>query len=205
MGVNATPELVARTQAEFGTDRPLLTQYFDWAFGLPFGDFGISYVTHQDISPLVLDRVQVSLILVLLAMIVALLIAVPFGTLAAVRHRNPRGIVISGLSQVGVAVPAFLAGILLVIVFAVGLGWLPGERLDTARARTPRCSLKPGVPARRWPSASCRAPCSPGTSAARCSTCCSEDYLRTARAKGLGRMRRCCGTGCGTRRSPWSP
>ena len=96
LGVNATPELVARTQAEFGTDRPLITQYFDWAFGLPFGDFGISYVTHQDISPLVLDRVQVSLILVLLAMIVALLIAIPFGTFAAVRHRNPSGILISG-------------------------------------------------------------------------------------------------------------
>jgi peptide/nickel transport system permease protein len=184
LGVNATPELVARTQAEFGTDRPLVTQYFDWAFGLPFGDFGISYVTHQDISPLVLDRVQVSLILVLLAMIVALLIAIPFGTFAAVRHRNPSGILISGLSQLGVAVPNFLAGILLVVVFAVGLGWFPangwtppGQDFGGFLSRVflpvlALASVQGAILTRYVRSAVMEVM--------------SEDYLRTARSKGLG-------------------
>jgi peptide/nickel transport system permease protein len=184
LGVNATPELVARTQAEFGTDRPLITQYFDWAFGLPFGDFGMSYVTHQDISPLVLDRVQVSLILVLLAMIVALLIAIPFGTFAAVRHRNPSGILISGLSQLGVAVPNFLAGILLVVVFAVGLGWFPangwtppGQDFGAFLSRVflpvlALASVQGAILTRYVRSAVMEVM--------------SEDYLRTARSKGLG-------------------
>lgn len=127
LGVNATPELLAETRKEFGTDRPLIVQYFDWAGGLLQGDFGISYVTRNDISPLVSDRLQVSLILVLTAMVVALAAAIPLGTLAAVKHRNLSGIAIGAGSQIGVAIPGFLAGILLVLIFAVGLGWLPAS------------------------------------------------------------------------------
>ncbi|QTG82607.1 ABC transporter permease [Arthrobacter crystallopoietes] len=186
LGVNATPELLAQTRAEFGTDRPLIVQYFDWALGLPFGDFGISYVTRQDISPLVLDRVQVSLILVVLAMIVALLIAIPFGTYAAVKHRNPSGIVISGISQLGVALPNFLAGILLVVVFAVGLGWFPangwtppGEDFGDFLSRVflpvlALASVQGAILTRYVRSAVMEVM--------------SEDYLRTARAKGLGKL-----------------
>ena len=186
LGVNATPELLAKTRAEFGTDRPLIVQYFDWALGLPFGDFGTSYVTRQDISPLILDRVQVSLILVVLAMIVALAIAVPFGTYAAVKHRNPCGIVISGISQLGVAVPNFLAGILLVVVFAVGLGWLPANGWTPpgvdfadflARVILPvlaLASVQGAILTRYVRSAVMEVM--------------SEDYLRTARSKGLSKL-----------------
>ncbi len=186
LGINATPELLESTRKEFGTDRPLIVQYLDWAAGLPFGDFGTSYVTRQDISPLVADRVQVSLILVVLAMIVALLIAIPFGTFAAVRHRNPSGILISGLSQVGVALPNFLAGILLVVVFAVGLGWLPangwtppGEDPGDFLRRVilpvvALASVQGAILTRYVRSAVLEVM--------------SEDYLRTARAKGLGKM-----------------
>ncbi|EMY35079.1 dipeptide transport system permease [Arthrobacter crystallopoietes BAB-32] len=186
LGVNATPELLAQTRAEFGTDRPLIVQYFDWALGLPMGDFGTSYVTRQDISPLVLDRVQVSLILVVLAMIVALLIAVPFGTLAAVKHRSPGGILVSGASQLGVAVPNFLAGILLVVVFAVGLGWFPANGWTApaedfgdflSRVALPvlaLASVQGAILTRYVRSAVMEVM--------------SEDYLRTARAKGLGKM-----------------
>jgi peptide/nickel transport system permease protein len=186
LGVNATPELLAQTRAEFGTDRPLIVQYFDWALGLPLGDFGVSYVTRQDISPLVTDRVQVSLILVVLAMIVALLIAIPFGTLAAVKHRSPSGILVSGISQLGVAVPNFLAGILLVVVFAVGLGWFPANGWTApaqdfgdflSRVALPvlaLASVQGAILTRYVRSAVMEVM--------------SEDYLRTARAKGLGKM-----------------
>jgi peptide/nickel transport system permease protein len=125
LGVNATEEAVAATRAEFGTDRPLVVQYADWVSGLPFGEFGRSYVTDTDIGPQIVDRLLVTTWLVLSGMVVALLVAVPLGIAAAVRHRRPSGALISGLSQVGVAIPSFIAGILLVTVFAVRLGWLP--------------------------------------------------------------------------------
>jgi peptide/nickel transport system permease protein len=186
LGVNATPELLAKTRAEFGTDRPLVVQYFDWALGLPFGDFGTSYVTRQDISPLIIDRVQVSLILVILAMILALAIAIPFGTYAAVKHRHPSGIIVSGISQLGVAIPNFLAGILLVVVFAVGLGWLPangwtppGEDFGDFASRVvlpvlALASVQGAILTRYVRSAVMEVM--------------SEDYLRTARSKGLGKL-----------------
>ncbi|GAA1263744.1 ABC transporter permease [Pseudonocardia aurantiaca] len=125
LGVNATEEAVAATRAEFGTDRPLVVQYADWVSGLPRGEFGRSYVTDADIGPQIVDRLLVTTWLVLSGMVVALIVALPLGIAAAVRHRTPSGALISGLSQVGVAVPSFIAGILLVTVFAVRLGWLP--------------------------------------------------------------------------------
>ena len=125
LGVNATPELLAKTRAEFGIDRPLVTQYFDWIGGVLHGDFGSSYVTRDSIGPQLLDRLGVTLWLVGAGMLVALVIAVPAGTFAAVKHRKAAGAGVSGLSQIGVAIPAFLAGIILVQIFAVQLRWLP--------------------------------------------------------------------------------
>ncbi|SJN08602.1 Dipeptide transport system permease protein DppB (TC 3.A.1.5.2) [Leucobacter sp. 7(1)] len=186
LGVNATPELLEQTRKEFGTDQPLIVQYFDWAGGLLRGDFGTSYVTRTDISPLVTDRLQVSLILVIAAMIVALAIAIPLGTWAAVKHRNISGVVIGAGSQLGVAVPGFLAAILLVLVFAVGLGWLPasgwtppGEDFGDFLRRLvlpvlALASVQGAILTRYVRSAVLEIM--------------SEDYLRTARAKGLSKM-----------------
>lgn len=125
LGVSATPESVAATQAAFGTDRPLAVQYADWVTGLPVGDFGSSFVSRAAIGPRILDRVQVTLWLVLCATVLALVLALPLGVLAAARHRSAAGSVVSGLSQLGIAIPSFLAGILLVTMFAVRLGVLP--------------------------------------------------------------------------------
>jgi peptide/nickel transport system permease protein len=125
LGVGATPEAVAELQARFGTDRPLVVQYLNWIAGLPRGDFGVSYVTGAVIGPQIIDRFLVTLWLVGAGMVVALVIAVPLGTLAAVRHRRASGVVLSGVSQVGIAIPNFLAGILLIGLFAVQLRWLP--------------------------------------------------------------------------------
>lgn len=127
LGTGATEEALEQTRAEFGLDRPLVEQYWDWVSGIPVGDFGVSFITGEDISPVVLDRLAVSLILVVCAMALALLVAVPLGTWAAVRHRRADGIAISAATQFGIAVPNFLAGMLLVAVFALGLGWLPAN------------------------------------------------------------------------------
>ncbi|MCQ4627773.1 ABC transporter permease [Corynebacterium sp. CCUG 65737] len=123
LGVTATDEDVAALAAQLGTDRPLVVQYFDWIGGLLTGDFGVSLSSQQEITPLVWDRVQVSLILTVSAMVLSLLIAIPLGTLLARRNSAMLG----ALTQIGIAVPSFLAGILAIAVFSVWLGWLPAN------------------------------------------------------------------------------
>lgn len=125
LGTNATPEAVARVEADFGLDRPVPAQYVDWVSGLPTGDFGTSYVTRRSIGPAIVDRLLVTTWLVGASMLVALVIALPLGTLAAVRHRRASGTVLAAISQVGIAVPSFLAGLLLIALFAVKLRWFP--------------------------------------------------------------------------------
>lgn len=102
-------------------------QYWDWFSSLITGDFGVSMSSSQNISPIIADRFQVSLILVVTALILAVAIAVPLGMWAALRARHVDGILITAGSQVGIAIPSFLAAILLVTVFAVHLGWLPAN------------------------------------------------------------------------------
>ncbi len=141
LGVNASDESVAQLRTQFGLDRPLVTQYVDWIGGFLTGHLGQSYVSRADIGPQLSDRLQVTLWLVGTSMVLAAVIAVPLGAASALRHRRPSGLALSALSQVGVAVPAFLAGILLITVFAVQLGWLPANGW-TPPANDPAMFLK---------------------------------------------------------------
>jgi len=183
LGVNASDEAVAELRRQFGLDRPLATQYFGWLGGLLRGDLGTSYVSKAAIRPQVFDRLQVTLLLVVAGMLIALVLAVPAGTVMAARHRRLSGVALSALSQVGVAVPAFLAGILLIMVFAVKLGWLPANgwtppAVDPAQFLRqlvlPALSLGlvQGAVLTRYVRSAVL-------------DVLREDYLRTARAKGL--------------------
>ncbi|MBA2696746.1 MAG: ABC transporter permease, partial [Actinobacteria bacterium] len=125
LGVNASEEAIARMTADYGLDRPLPVQYLDWVGGMLRLDPGIEYVSKAAIGPQIADRLQVTLWLVAVAMVLAVAVAVPVGTWMAVRHRHVDGVALSAVSQVGVAVPAFLAGIALISIFAVRLGWVP--------------------------------------------------------------------------------
>lgn len=183
LGVNATEEAVVRLREQFGLDRPLVVQYADWAGGLLRGDLGTSYVSKSPVGPQVADRLQVTGILVLASMLVALVVALPAGVVMAVRHRRLSGLLLSAVSQVGVAVPAFLAGILLITVFAVRLRWLPANGW-TPPAADPVMFLKQltlpalslglvqGAVLTRYVRSAIL-------------DVLHEDYLRTARAKGL--------------------
>lgn len=183
LGVNASEESVAALRTEFGLDRPLPVQYLSWLGGLLRLDLGTSYISGAEIAPQIADRLQVSLILVVTAMVVAVALALPAGLLMAVRHRKPSGVALAALSQVGVAVPAFLAGILLITVFSVTLGWLPANGW-TPPAQDPVMFLRQlALPAislglvqaavlSRYVRSSVL-------------DVLREDYLRTARAKGL--------------------
>jgi peptide/nickel transport system permease protein len=127
LGTNATPEAVAMLEAQYGLDRPPVIRYFDWMGGMLTGDFGTSYVTGAEITPVIVDSVQVTAILVIAAIAVSILIAVPLGTFAALEQRNWIGVTISAISQVGIAIPNFLAAIILVIIFSLTLGWFPSQ------------------------------------------------------------------------------
>ncbi|MDN8594554.1 MULTISPECIES: ABC transporter permease [unclassified Corynebacterium] len=127
LGVTASEEDVAKLASQLGTDRPLVVQYFDWVGGMLTGDFGTSLTSKQDITPLVIDRMQVSLILTVSAMVLSMAIAVPLGTYLVRRRGKLDTAIVSALTQVGIAVPSFLVGILAVVVFSVWLGWLPAN------------------------------------------------------------------------------
>ena len=131
LGVSATDADVAELNARLGLDQPLTTQYFDWVGGLLTGDFGISLSSGKEITDTVLERAGVSLTLTLVAMAVSLLVAIPAGVYLARRRRSPGGVVVGGLSQVGIIVPSFLVGIALVALFSVRLGWLPANGWGT--------------------------------------------------------------------------
>ena len=131
LGVSATDADVAELNARLGLDQPLVAQYFDWAGGLLTGDFGISLSSGKEITDTVLERAGVSLTLTLVAMAVSLLVAIPAGVYLARRRRSPGGVVVGGLSQVGIIVPSFLVGIALVALFSVRLGWLPANGWGT--------------------------------------------------------------------------
>ena len=186
LGVNASEQAVAKLHAQFGLDRPLVVQYLDWARGLVTFSPGDSYVSHAAIGPQIADRLQVTLWLVVTAMALALVVAVPMGTVMAVRHRRPSGALLSAASQVGVAVPAFLAGILLITVFAVKLRWLPANGW-TPPAEDPAMFAKQLV----LPAVSLAlvqgAVLTRYVRSAILDVL-REDYLRTARAKGLRPM-----------------
>ncbi|MDQ6657652.1 MAG: ABC transporter permease [Actinomycetota bacterium] len=127
LGFGATDRSVAALRTEMGLDRPLMTQYLSWIGGVLHGDFGRSFSSKLPIGPILIDRFTVTLWLVLGGTVVAVVIAVPLGVLAAVRHRKLSGTLISALSQVGVAVPAFLAGMLLIALVALRWNWLPAN------------------------------------------------------------------------------
>ena len=125
LGTSATDASVAALRVQMGLARPLVSQYLSWAGGVVHGDFGTSFVSNALIGPQLVDRLSVTLWLVAGAMVIALLIALPLGLLSALWHRRAVGTVLSGVTQIGVAIPAFLVGILAVALFAVKLGWLP--------------------------------------------------------------------------------
>jgi peptide/nickel transport system permease protein len=151
------------------------------------GDFGRSYVTRAQIGPQIFDRFQVTAWLVLSGMLVALVVALPLGILSAVRHRKLSGMLLSGAAQVGMAVPSFLAGILLVTVVAVQFRWLPSggwavpqeDPVDFVRRLilpALALGLVQGAVVTRYVRSAVL-------------DVMREDYLRTARSKGLGPYR----------------
>lgn len=128
LGLNASDEAVAELSHSLGTDRPLVAQYVGWIAAMLRGDFGVSLASGADLGPVIWQRAGVSLVLAVTAMVLSLAIALPVGIWLARRNSA----VLSGLTQLGMAVPSFVVGIVAVAVFSVRLGWLPANGWGTA-------------------------------------------------------------------------
>lgn len=127
LGPNASPEAVEALRAQLGLDRPLLARYLEWIGGLFSGQLGTSALTGQPIAPIVAGKFGVTLSLVVFGMFFAVAIALPLGIHSALRRHRADGVVVSGVSQFGMAIPAFVVGIGLSLVFGVRLRWLPAN------------------------------------------------------------------------------
>lgn len=118
LGVQATPETVAAVRAQLGLDRPLVVQYWDWLTGIVTrGDFGESLISSRPIAPEIARRLPATLTLALAALVIGLLIALPLGLVSALRPGSKTDLGASVFSQVGVSVPDFWMGILLILLF----------------------------------------------------------------------------------------
>jgi peptide/nickel transport system permease protein len=125
LGTSATPEAIATLQHQLGLDQPGWLRYLQWVGGMLHLDFGTSQLSHSDVGPLIFQKLSVSAPLALAAALISLVLALPFGVLAGVHYRRLSGTVISAVSLLGIAVPAFWAGLLLATVFAIQLHLFP--------------------------------------------------------------------------------
>ncbi|WP_438353452.1 ABC transporter permease [Microbacterium sp. CJ88] len=126
-GTEGTPQQVAAIRTQLGLDEPLIAQYLGWIGGVLRGDLGASLITGTSVADELAQKAQVTIPLGMLSLTVAILIAVPFGVLSAMRRGRASGTTLSVVSQGLAAVPVVWAGMMLVVVFAVWLGWLPAQ------------------------------------------------------------------------------
>ena len=165
LGKDAGPGDVSFMRTELGLDRPLVEQYLDWLKGLATGDLGESYAMGYDISAEMRRRFGPTLLLTIGTLLVSIPLSLVLGTYSAINVKKVRGGIVDVVTQIGLAVPAFWAGLLLVLFFAVRLGWLPTGGY-VPFSEDPIGSIGRS-PCRSSPSASGSRRCSPATSARR--------------------------------------
>src|SRR5690606_22071324 len=125
LGLNATPESVARLRVQMGLDVPAPQRFAGWIWGMLQGDFGMSYTQRAPVAQLIWDRLGVTVPLSLFAMLISMVVGLPLGILAARRQSRALVSAIMVLAQSGVAVPSFWCASSLALLFAVTLGCLP--------------------------------------------------------------------------------
>jgi peptide/nickel transport system permease protein len=184
MGTEASPEAAAALRRAMGLDRPILVQYVEWLRGALAGDLGRSIQYDVGVGRLVLSRLAVTLPLTVLAAGFMLLTAVPLGVYAATRQGRMGDHLAMLVSQLGIAIPSFWAGLLLILLFAVRLGWVQAGGFDGWAA-----GIWPGLRALLLPAFALgmvQAAILTRTTRAAVLEVLRADHVRTARAKGLG-------------------
>ncbi|TDO54824.1 peptide/nickel transport system permease protein [Kribbella sp. VKM Ac-2527] len=182
----ATPEDVARTEAELGLNQPIFVQYVRWLTQLLHGDLGVSFQNREPVAQLIGDRIGPTLLLMGTSLVVAYLIAIPIGIFAARRKNTAADYSVVGASFLGISVPHFFLGLAVIYLFALQFGWFPtGGMLTLGRGggfvdRVEHLVLPVTVLATAIAANMVRYVRSSMIDAF------GQDYIRTARAKGLG-------------------
>ena len=185
LGINAQPDTIQALRVELGLDQSLAQRYLGWVGGLLGGDMGTSYTYRTPVSDIVSDRLQVSLPLALYALTLTVVVAFPVGILAAARRGSGTDITVIGMTQLGVAIPNFWFAILMVILFAINLRWFSAGGFPGWDA-----GIFPAIKALTLPAIALALPQASILARVMRSSLLdtlSEDYMRTARAKGLTR------------------
>lgn len=125
LGPQASPDEIARMETEMGLDKPKLEQYVDYVLGVVQGDFGKSYSYNKPVLSLILERLPATLMITLTGLGLALLVGIPIGALSAVKQYSAFDYIAMVVALIGVSMPIFWLGLMLVLTFSVNLGWLP--------------------------------------------------------------------------------
>ena len=185
LGMNAAPDTLEALREQLGLNGSLLSRYLGWVTGMLQGDFGTSYTYRTPVAELIAARMEVSVPLTLYALVLSTAIALPVGLLAAARQGKATDLAVMGTTQLGVAVPNFWFAMILVLIFAVNLRWLPsggfpgwekGVWVNVKALTLPAVALA-------LPQASILA----RVMRSSVLETLTQDYVRTARAKGLNR------------------
>jgi len=120
-----TPEIQAQLRHEFGLDKSLPLQYIDWMGGIFHGDLGRSILSRTSVSQDIIKRLPVTLHLGILAFIFGLIIGIPAGVISAIRRGDWLDSLVTTLANLGITIPSFWLGVILIYVLALKLGWLP--------------------------------------------------------------------------------
>ena len=185
LGTSASPDTLAALRHQMGLDQPLAVRYLSWLGGVLTGDLGTSYTYGVPVAGLLADRLTVTLPLALMAIVISVAVAIPMGVFSASRRGGPFDYVAGVLSQLFIAVPAFVVALFLIITFALFVPWLPSGGFPGWSA-----GLVKALSALLLPSIALALPqAGVLTRVTRSSVLevMNEDFVRTARAKGLTR------------------
>lgn len=203
LGQRATPEGIARVNEAYGFDQPLLSQYFIYVKALATGDFGRSIRTGQPVVESFIEKFPGTLELGLAALLIAIVVGIPLGYFAAKHQGRPLDTMIVSGSLLGVVTPVFFLAIMLKLVFANWLGWLPTTLRQDARMDATHITnfyVLDGIITGEWDAAwnACVHLVLPAIALASIplaiivritraavAEVLNEDYVRTARSKGL--------------------
>lgn len=175
-------EQVQKLEESMGLTDPLYVQYFHWISNFVKGDMGTSYLTSQPVAKRIVERLPVTLELIVCSVVLAVIIGIPIGILCAVKRNKLVDYIMSTIAMIGVAMPQFWLGILFVLLFSVDLGWLPASgyvTFATNQMRHIQSMIMPSVTL----ALSLAAPIIRQTRSAMLDTL-SQDYIMTAKAKG---------------------